>query len=75
MIFLRIAFYPILGLPLIAWDGFLTLICLLITAYLGYTIYKGKNTLPLKWHWRFAILTLAMALIHGTLGLLAFLRI
>ena len=72
---LGIIFHEYFGLPLIAWGGIITLISLLSTATFGYTMYKGINPLPLKWHFRLAFLTVILALIHGLAALLAFLGV
>jgi len=63
----NIILMPILGLPAIAWGGMVTLLCLLYTAYLGAT--HGN----IKTHVLMAKITIALALIHGILGVLAFL--
>jgi len=72
---LGIIFQRYFGLPLIAWGGIVTLLSLLTTATFGYTMYKGLNPLPIKWHFRLALLTIILALIHGLVALLAFLGV
>jgi len=69
MVLSQFVYYNILGLPLIAYGGILTLIFLIITAIMGYLNTKGKNTF--FWHKVFAAAAFIFALIHGTLGLLA----
>ncbi len=71
MVFNSITYYPILGIPLLAYGGLLTLISLLTTAYIGYMTFKGKVKIPFKWHVRIAVITLILALTHATFGLLA----
>lgn len=67
-----ITYYLIFGKPLIMYLGILTLSSLLITAYIGYTNFKGDAKIPFVWHPRMARLTIALAVIHGTLGILAY---
>jgi len=43
-----IAYYPILGKPLILYLGIVTLLSFIITATIGLMIYKGKK-IPLKY--------------------------
>lgn len=69
----QIAFRIVLGLPLIAWGGVATLISLLATATLGYLFHTGKAVFPFVWHIRAALTTLAIALIHGSVAMLALL--
>lgn len=69
--FTRIAYYPILGKPLMLYLGILTLSFLLATAFVAYLHSKGYFGIPFKWHIRLAKITLILALIHGTLGILA----
>lgn len=54
--------------PLFAWMGLLTIISLLITATLGYSMIKGwyRN---IKTHMRMAALTLTLGIIHAILAL------
>jgi hypothetical protein len=68
----QITFYNIFGVPLIAYGGMLALVCLLFTAAVPILNQKGINKIPMKWHFIMAKATLALALIHGTLGILAF---
>ncbi len=67
----NITYFPIFGVPLIAYLGIITISLVVITFYLGYRMSKGKGNF--KWHMRFATIALAFALIHGSLGVLAFL--
>lgn len=66
----NIAYYQILGLPLILYLGVLTILSLFATAVNGYLAMKGK--IDFKWHHRFAAITLLLAATHGTIGLLAY---
>jgi hypothetical protein len=69
----QIAFHPIIGLPLIAWGGIFTFLCFLFTAYIGRMNTKGNMTIPPKWHYRMAYISLAMGFFHGMLGILSML--
>jgi hypothetical protein len=69
--FAQIAYYPILGKPLMMYLGLLTLLSLCTTATLGYLVFKGKFPTGFKWHIRMAVTTLCLGFIHGTLGILA----
>ncbi len=62
----EIAYYQILGKPVIMYLGILTLISFLITAGLG---HFGKYN---KLHVTFAAISIILALIHGTLGISAY---
>ena len=70
-----IVFAPFWGLPLIAWGGMFTFLCFIITAIIAYLTVKGIKPISVKWHYRFAILSLILGLFHGLVGLLAFLGI
>ncbi|MDD5111258.1 MAG: hypothetical protein PHG85_01785 [Candidatus Altiarchaeota archaeon] len=67
-----ITYYPVLGKPLILYGGIATLLSLLATAAVAMLNKRGIRTIPFQWHHRIALLTLTLALIHGTLGLLAY---
>ncbi|MBI2330243.1 hypothetical protein HYU94_02550 [Candidatus Daviesbacteria bacterium] len=69
-----IAYYLILGKPVIFYLGILTYLSFLFTALLGYTYFKGRPILPFAWHPRFAAVSLILATIHGLLGLSLYLR-
>jgi len=69
MVFSEIAYYPILGIPLIIYGGITTLILLIITAIYGMFVLKGKG--KMKYHKILAITTIIIASVHGLLGLLA----
>lgn len=70
----KIGFYPIFGIPLIMWLGTLTLLCFLITA--GISIINSRrrtHKIPLSRHVWMARISITLALVHGILGMLAFL--
>lgn len=68
----NITYYLIFGKPLIMYLGIVTLLSLMVTAYIGYSNFKGKSKIPFAWHPRIAAITILIALVHGTLGLLAY---
>jgi hypothetical protein len=68
----NIAYYLIFGKPLIMYIGILTLLSFSFTAYIGFMNLKGKTKIPLKWHFRIAKISLAVAITHGLLGLSAY---
>jgi hypothetical protein len=70
--FQNISYALIFGKPLILYLGVLTLLAFLFTASIAVLNFKGIRTIPFKWHPRFAALALCLALVHGTLGILAY---
>ncbi|OGI16583.1 MAG: hypothetical protein A3J63_01905 [Candidatus Moranbacteria bacterium RIFCSPHIGHO2_02_FULL_40_12b] len=68
----NIAYFLILGKPVIMYLGILTLSSFLFTAYIGAMNLRGKTKIPLKWHFRMAKISIALAFIHGILGLSAY---
>ncbi len=66
-----IAYYDILGLPVITYMGMITLLLLLFTASISMFNAKGINYIPFKWHPRVAKITIVFALIHAFLGIAA----
>ena len=71
--FTEISYYPIFGKPFIMYLGITVLSCFLITAFIGYSNFKGKNWVAFKWHPRMAALSISLALLHGFLGVTAYL--
>lgn len=70
--FRNIAYYLIFGKPLIMYLGILTFCLIIFTALVGYMNLHGKTMIPLKWHFRLAKITIALAIIHGALGILSY---
>lgn len=66
----KIAFQTFLGLPLIAWGGLVTILCLFITAYIGSQVHKGK--IDFKYHKIAIIITLILAVGHALFAVLSF---
>lgn len=69
----EITYYLIFDKPLILYLGILTLLSLLVTASIAVLNKKGIRVIPFRWHAACAALTILLALIHGILGLLAYL--
>ncbi len=59
----------ILGIPLVAWGGLATLICLMITFLFGFLVHV-KHMKLFKWHMRMAVVTLLLGLGHGAYAFL-----
>jgi len=68
----NISYFLIFGKPLILYLGILTLTLLVSTATVGYLNFKGRTVIPFKWHPRLAALTLSVAAVHATLGILLY---
>lgn len=61
------------GKPLILYLGVLTLLAIMFTASIAVLNSKGIRTISFKWHSRCAAVALCLALVHGALGILAYL--
>jgi len=71
----QITYFPIMGLPLIAWGGLTTFVLLILAAYIGWQNSKGVVKPPfltLRMHKIISTLGLIFALGHGLLGLLTY---
>lgn len=68
----NITYFLIFGKPLIMYLGILTLLSFLFTAYIGWSNRRGHNKISLFWHFRMAKISIALAIIHGLLGILAY---
>jgi len=55
------------------YAGILVLLSFSFTALIGLLNYKGIHKIPFKWHPRMAAISISLAIIHGTLGILAYL--
>jgi uncharacterized membrane protein len=69
----EISYYLIFGLPFILYLGIIVILMLFITSLIAYLRKKGKTKISVQWHYRFAYITIILALVHGLLGLLAYL--
>ncbi|MFC1598615.1 hypothetical protein ACFL2U_01205 [Patescibacteria group bacterium] len=71
----QITFYPILGIPLIAWGGLITLTLFILAAIIAILNSKGITKQPLitfKGHAFLAKIGLIFGIIHGILAFLSF---
>ncbi len=68
----NLAYFPIYGKPFILYLGTVTLISFIITASIGISIHDGLRNIKFKWHPTMAGISLSLAIIHGTLGILAY---
>lgn len=68
----EVAYFLIFGKPLIMYLGILALLAILFTALIAILNKRKIRKIPFKWHPRAAMFAIAIALIHGILGLLLF---
>jgi hypothetical protein len=71
--FQEFTYMPVFGKPLILYLGFFTLIAFLLTASIPVMNKRGFHMIPFKWHPRFAAGAICLAMLHGALGMLAYL--
>ncbi len=66
----KIAFFMILGKPLVMWMGVLTLLTFFVAAAIAILGMKGKlgTFNHFVWHMRVARLGLGLAILHGILA-------
>ena len=65
----QIAYYQLLGKPIIVYTGILTFLSLFATASAGFIIFKKIWRLPFKLHIFLAVTTLILAVIHALMGI------
>jgi hypothetical protein len=58
-----------LGKPLVMYGGIFTFLLLIFTATVGALNFKGIHIIPFEWHPLLAVITIAVAFIHGLFGL------
>jgi len=68
----QLAYFPLFGLPLIVWGGLTTAVLLIITLSVGVLNSRkvNKNSKDDKTFLILAIITIALGLGHGLLGLI-----
>lgn len=66
------SYYPVLGVPLIVYMGFATLLSLAATALISTLNRRGVRIVQFKWHSRMAKATMALALVHGIMGITSY---
>lgn len=69
----QISYLMILGHPLILYLGIITLALFLVAASIPLLRKHHVLSVPFEWHPRIAGIAIALGLIHGALGLLAYL--
>lgn len=69
----KIAYFSILGKPVVMYLGIITLLSLLFTASISIMNLRGIHYIPFKWHPRMARVTIALAFLHGLLAISAYL--
>lgn len=62
-----IIFYRIFGMPLLLYLGIFALVSILVTAAIA---LRRITRSSVRWHHRMAYLSIGLALVHGTLGLM-----
>jgi hypothetical protein len=72
MVLNEITYYPVFGFPLILYGGVMTFTFLVLTSLIMFLNLRGITKIPVVWHHRMALLTLILALVHGSLGILAY---
>jgi len=70
--FESVTYLPLLGKPLIAYLGILTLLLVLLTVSIPLMNKRGFHAIPFRWHPWFAAAAVCLALIHGAMGILAY---
>ena len=67
-----ITYYLIFGIPFIVYLGIITILMFVITALFAILKRKGKTKISIQWHFRLAILSIILGIIHGILGITAY---
>jgi dolichyl-phosphate-mannose--protein O-mannosyl transferase len=70
--FQEISYYLIFGMPFILYLGIITIVMFTITALIAILKRRNKLKIAIKWHFRLAYISIALALIHGFLGIMAY---
>ncbi len=63
----EIAYFPILGKPLVLYMGIITLLLFITTASIGLMIFRGVR-IPFKFHPTMAGIAIGFGIVHGILG-------
>ena len=67
-----VTYYLIFGKPLIMYLGLMTLLSFSFTASIAIMNKRGIKGIPFRYHPKMAIFSLVLAILHGTLGMLAY---
>ena len=65
----HLAYYQILGKPVLMYSGILTLASFMFTALIPILNRKGIHRIPFSWHPKMAKVSFALLIIHAVLGL------
>lgn len=65
----KIAYFLVLGKPLILYFGMITLLLFSLTALIGFLNFRGSRAISFQWHVRLAKISFIFLLIHAILGL------
>ncbi|MBN1195019.1 MAG: hypothetical protein JXA08_06705 [Methanomicrobiaceae archaeon] len=65
----ELAYHSVFGLPFLVIMGIITLLCFCVTAAIAAMNRRGIRTIPIRWHFTMAKISIALALFHGVLGL------
>jgi len=68
----QIAYYPILGRPLILYLGIITYSFFTFAALIPILNQKKFWSIPFVWHIRIAKIAILLATIHGLMGILSY---
>jgi hypothetical protein len=67
-----ISYYLIFGRPLILYLGIITFCSFMVTASIPLLRRYGMAKIPFPWHMRMAGFSIALGLLHGALGIAAY---
>jgi len=70
----QISYALVFGFPVIMYLGIITFASFVFTASVGLLNYKGILWIPFRWHPRLAAISITLGIIHGSLGILAYVR-
>ena len=69
----EISYYLIFDLPMILYLGIIVFLMIIFTAFIAILRKKGKTKISVIWHYRLAYITIFLGILHGLLGILAYL--
>lgn len=68
----QIAFYSIMGKPVMFYMGIIALILFIITGMIPLLRQRAILNIPMEWHFRLAKIAIVIALLHGIFALSAY---
>jgi hypothetical protein len=72
MVLENISYFNIAGIPFIVYLGAVALVFMLMAGFFGYNSLKNPGKYKFKWHYRFAMISLIFAVLHGGMALLTY---